>query len=217
MKALAAVLATSVGYKALVAISGLSLCAWCALHILGNGAAFAGPAALDTYAAWLRSGGGVPLWGLRLLLLVVAAAHVGLAVSLWRRARAARVERYRVSRQPASSFASRVLRVCGVALGAFVILHVLHVNYGVLLPGFVPGHVYDNLVHAFASPVWVGVYVLASLVLGVHLAHGLGAALASLGWLAISPGARRVSTLIAAAFALGFAATPVAMGLGVLR
>jgi succinate dehydrogenase / fumarate reductase, cytochrome b subunit len=217
MKAIAAVLATSVGSKALVAVSGLSLSAWCVLHVLGNGAAFAGPAALDGYAAWLRRGGGVPLWGLRLVLALVVGAHVGLALSLWQRARAARVERYRLVRHAERSVAGRALRACGVGLGLFIVLHVLHVNYGVLLPEFVRGHVYANLLAAFASPVWVGVYVLGSLLLGVHLAHGLGSALSSLGLLASSVHTRRVSRVLAALCVLGFSATPVAMALGVLR
>ena len=54
MRAHSALLGTSVGAKALVAVSGLAFAAWCALHVLGNVAAFAGPAALDGYAAWLR-------------------------------------------------------------------------------------------------------------------------------------------------------------------
>jgi succinate dehydrogenase / fumarate reductase cytochrome b subunit len=109
------------------------------------------------------------------------------------------------------------LRACGVSIGAFSVLHVLHVNYGWWLPGFVRGQVYDNLVRAFASPLAVGVYVVASVLVGVHLAHGLGAALSSLGWLAPSPATRRGSAALAALFVLGFCATPVAMGLGVLR
>jgi succinate dehydrogenase / fumarate reductase, cytochrome b subunit len=217
MKAIAAALATSAGYKALVAVSGLLLCAWCALHILGNGAAFAGPGALDGYAAWLRRGAGVPLWGMRLLLLAVAAAHVGLASSLWLRARAARREGYRVVRYAVPGFAARFMRACGVALGLFIVLHVLHINYGVFLPGFVRGQVYANLAQAFGSPVWLGVYLLGSLLLGVHLAHGLCAALSSLGWLAPSPNTRRVSTGLATLCVLGFSATPVAMALGVLQ
>jgi succinate dehydrogenase / fumarate reductase, cytochrome b subunit len=217
MKTIAAVLATSAGYKALVALSGLSLCAWCALHILGNGAAFAGPEALDGYAAWLRSGAGVPLWGMRVVLLVVAVAHVGLASSLWLRARAARRERYRLVRHAVPGFAARSMRACGVALGVFIVLHVLHINYGLLLPGFVRGQVYANLVHAFASFAWVVVYVLGSMLLGVHLAHGLGAALSSLGLLSPSVNVRRLAVGLATLCVLGFSATPVAVALGVLQ
>ncbi len=217
MGAIVAVLATSVGRKALVAASGLVFAGWCALHVLGNAAAFAGPAALDGYAAWLRRGFGLPLWGLRLGLLAVAGSHVVLALALWRRARAARPAGYRLERALAPSFATRAVRWCGLALGLFTVFHVLHINYGVALPGFVRGEVYQNLQLAFRSPLMTAVYVLASLLLGLHLSHGLGAALSSLGWLPVSVWTRRLGAVAGALFVAGFAATPLGMALGVLR
>jgi len=216
LKVLYRALRTSVGRKALVATSGLIFTAWCALHVLGNSAAFAGPAALDGYAAWLRRGFGVPLWGMRLALVAVVGVHAGLGLSLWRRARAARTLGYRHVSHASTSLASRAVRWCGLALGAFLVFHVLHVNFGVLLPGFVPGQVYENMARAFASWAMVGLYLLASVLVGVHLAHGFAAALSSLGWLAPSAATRRLGLVLAVPFVVGFAAAPLAMGLGVL-
>lgn len=216
MEVLYRVLRTSVGRKALVAASGLSFAAWCALHVLGNFATFAGPAALDGYAAWLRRGFGVPLWGMRIALATLIGVHAALGLSLWRRARAARADRYRQISRRESSFASRAVRWCGVGLGGFLVFHVLHVNFGLLLPGFVRGQVYENMARAFASGPMLAVYLLASLLVGVHLAHGFGAALSSLGWLAPSATTRRLGLVLAVPFVLGFAAAPLALGLGVL-
>ena len=222
MKALAARWAnagwsSSVGYKALLASSGLLAAAWCALHVLGNAAAFAGPAALDRYAAWLRKGAGVPLWGMRCALLVLVGAHVTLGLCLWGRAQAARPTRYRVSSAAATPLAARVLRWGGATLGAFVVFHVLHINYGWLHPHFVRGRVYENLLAAFASPVVVALYVLGALLVAFHLAHGLAAAASSLGWRPPSVTSRRVALAFGTAIGIGFAAVPLAMGLGVLR
>jgi len=216
MRAHSALLGTSVGAKALVAVSGLAFAAWCALHVLGNVAAFAGPAALDGYAAWLRGAYGVPLWCLRATLAAVVGAHMVLGLVLWRRARRARGERHRV-RSVASHLPSRLVRWCGLALAIFLVFHVLHINYGLALPGFVRGHVYDNLKSAFASPLVVGVYLLASALVGLHLAHGAAAALSSLGVLPPSTGTHRAALLAGSLWCLGFAATPLAMALGVLR
>jgi succinate dehydrogenase / fumarate reductase cytochrome b subunit len=226
MKALAArrasaVLSTgwssSVGKKALAASSGLLLSGWCGLHVLGNAAAFAGPAALDGYAAWLRKAAGVPLWGVRSLLLVLFGAHVTWGLCLGWRARAARPTRYRVSSTAATPLASRLLRWGGALLGTFIVFHVLHINYGWLHPHFLRGRVYQNLLTAFASPVVLAVYVLGSVLLALHLAHGLAAAAASLGWRAPSATSRRLALAFGAAIGVGFAAAPLAMGLGVLR
>ena len=222
MKALAAPrakaeLRTSVGHKALVASSGLLGAGWCTLHVLGNAAAFSGPAALDRYAAWLRQGASVPLWGMRCVLLVLLAGHVALGLCSWWRARTARPIRYRVSSATASPLAARLLRWSGVGLGAFIVGHVLHLNYGWLHPHFVRGRVYENLLAAFASPLVVGVYLLASLLVAVHLAHGLAAAASSLGWWAPSVASRRLALALGVAIGVGFAATPLALALGVLR
>ena len=216
MEVLYRALRTSVGRKALVAASGLTFAAWCTVHVLGNFAAFAGPAALDGYAAWLRRGYGVPLWTMRLALATVVVAHAGLGLLLWRRARAARTEPYRLISHAHSSLASRAVRWCGVGLGVFLVFHVLHVNFGLFLPGFVRGHVYANMARAFASWPMLTVYLLASLLVGVHLAHGFGAALSSLGWLASSATTRRLGLVLAVPLVLGFAAAPLALGLGVL-
>ena len=62
----------------------------------------------------------------------------------------------------------------------------------------------------------LAVYLLASLLVGVHLAHGFGAALSSLGWLAPSRVTRRLGLALAVPFVLGFAAAPLALGLGLL-
>lgn len=216
MEVLYRALRTSVGSKALVAASGLTFAAWCALHVLGNFATFAGPAALDGYAAWLRRGYGVPLWGLRLALLGVVTTHVALALALWCRARAARPSGYRQVRTVAAGLATRLVRWCGLGLGLFTVFHVLHINYGLGLPGFVRGQVYENLRLAFLSPAMAGVYLLGALLVGLHLAHGLAAALSSLGLLALSTWTRRLAALFGALLAAGFAATPLAMALGVL-
>lgn len=216
MEVLYRALRTSVGRKALVAASGLTFAAWCALHVLGNFATFAGPAALDGYAAWLRRGHGVPLWGMRLALAAVIGGHAALGLSLWRRARAARGQPYRQISHAHTSLASRAVRWCGVGLGAFLVFHILHVNFGLLLPGFVRGQVYANMALAFSSWPMLALYLLASLLVGAHLAHGFGAALSSLGWFAPSATTRRLGVALAVPFVLGFVAAPLAFGLGVL-
>jgi len=106
---------------------------------------------------------------------------------------------------------------CGALLGTFMVFHVLHINYGWLHPHFLRGRVYQNLLTAFASPVVVAAYVLGSVLLALHLAHGLAAAAASLGWRAPSATSRRLALAFGAAIGVGFAAAPLAMGLGVLR
>src|SRR5262245_502939 len=212
---------STVGKKALVAASGLLLCLWVILHVAGNLTVFSGPAAADGYAASLRR---VPaaLWAVRIGLIVAAAVHVAGVVSLTRADRAARPRHQ--ARGPRASFwmegwAARSMRVGGALLLAFVIFHVLHLTFGVRLPGFLPGHVYANVVRGLHSPLMAGVYTGAALLLGLHLFHGLWAAMRSLGVWPDGAARRRRPAVAAlsAAVALGFAAVPLAVLAGWLR
>ncbi len=111
------------------------------------------------------------------------------------------------------------MRVGGALLLAFVGYHVLHLTFGVLHPGFTPGRVYDNVVVGL-RPAWVAaVYVAAAALLGLHLFHGLWAAVRSLGLRPEAAAGRRrpAVAVLAAAMAVGFAAVPIAVLAGWLR
>lgn len=207
---------STIGRKALAAISGLVLSAWVVLHLAGNLTLFAGPAAADGYAAALRR---IPalLWGARLALVLAAAVHVAAVASLARAGRAARPRREgrpaRGGGGLAARVASRSMRAGGLLLLAFVGYHLLHLTVGALHPAFVPGRVYANVAAGLRPAPVAAVYLAAAALLGLHLFHGLWAAARSLG---VRPGAaaalrRPVVALLSAAIAAGFAAIPAAV------
>jgi succinate dehydrogenase / fumarate reductase cytochrome b subunit len=209
---------STVGRKALVAVSGLLLWAWVVLHVLGNLTLFSGAATVDGYAATLRRAPGW-LWSARVGLAAAAVVHVAGVVSLTRVSRVARPRHDVRAARRASTLAARSMRVGGALLLAFVGYHLLHLTFGVLHPGFVPGHVYDNVVRGL-RPAWVaGVYVGAAALLGLHLFHGLWAAARSLGVRPeVAAGRRRPAVaVLSAAVAAGFASVPVAVLAGWLR
>ncbi len=208
---------SSVGQKALIAASGVFLWGWCCLHLLGNLTVFSGAEVMDRYGSLLRRGGSVPLWGLRIALLVAFVGHVWLVVGAWRRARQARPIPYAVVRYRAARWTSRSLRVGGIIIGLFVVFHLLHLTLGALHPSFEPGKAYGNLVRGFDSGLVVGVYVVASLALGSHLSHGLLAAPSSLGWLLPARAGRALALVLGVGLAAGFACVPLAIWLGVLK
>ncbi len=215
MSSLASVWRSSVGKQAIAAASGLFLFGWLVLHVAGNALAFAGAEAIDGYAASLARMP-VLLWAVRVALGLALVLHVTAVVSLARRARAAHPGRARPSgRSP--WLGSRSMRIGGAAIFVFVILHLLHLTFGVLHPSFEPGRVHANLVGALSVPWVAALYVLASLVVGLHLWHGLWAGTFSLG-ARRSPSVRRPLVLcLALALAIGFAAVPLAVLLGVVR
>lgn len=206
---------STVGRKALVAVSGLLLSIWVILHVAGNLTLFSGAARADGYAAALQRAPG-SLWAVRVGLAAVAVVHVAGVVSLTRTGRAARPRHERSVRR-ASALAARSMRVGGVLLLAFIAYHVLHLTFGVLHPGFLPGRVYDNVVVGL-RPAWVAaVYVGAAGLLGLHLFHGLWAAMRSLG---VPPAVHRrrpAVAVVSVAVAVGFASVPLAVLAGWLR
>jgi len=217
MGAVAEVCRSSVGTKAIVAVSGLVLWTWVVLHVAGNLTLFSGPAVADGYAAALR-GTPAALWAARAVLATAALAHVVGVVSLTRAARGAR-PRHETRAQRASTPAARTMRWGGAFLLGFVGYHLLHLTFGIAHPHFVSGRVYDNVVLGL-RPAWVAiVYVAAAVLLGLHLFHGLWAVTRSLGLRPETAARRRrpAVAVVSAAVAVGFAAVPVAVVVGWLR
>jgi len=164
---------TTVGLKAAMAVSGAVMSGWVLLHMAGNLLVFGGPELINGYGAALQ---GNPLvWVMRATLTVALAVHVGGAVVLWRRNRDARRERYRgPTTTQTSTASSRSMRWGGLAVGLFLLFHVLHI-YGPLHADFIAGDVHHNLVAGLRDPIVGGVYVLSALVFGLTCTTARGA------------------------------------------
>src|SRR5262249_61585433 len=159
---------STVGRKALVAVSGLALAGGVALELAGNLTVFSGPETADGYAAALRHAPAA-LWAVRLGLVVAALVHVAGVVSLTRADRAAR-PRYQ-GRARARSLTARGMRIGGALLLAFVVFHVLHLTFGYFHRSFQSGEVYANVVQGLQVPWVATVYLGGGPALGPHPLH----------------------------------------------
>jgi succinate dehydrogenase / fumarate reductase, cytochrome b subunit len=204
----------SVLLKTTMAATGLLMAGWLTLHMLGNLLVFGGPELMNAYAEKLRATG--LLWPMRALLSVALTLHVLCAGATSARAWAARRVRYHAPlRAAASTLASRSMRAGGALLLIYLVYHVATL-YGVGQAGYVPGDVHHNLVALLRNPWHAGSYVIATGLVALHLAHGLGSALISLGK---GPGrreawVRRGLRTWASLVTLGFAAPCAACYLG---
>ena len=207
---------SSVGKKAVMAVTGLILVAYLITHVLANLLVFDGPDRINRYAALLHSTGGA-LWGARLVLLVAAILHIVAAVQLKARSRAARPQAYAGPRSSqASTLASRTMLWGGVLVLVFLVYHILHFTTGAAHPDFIELNPYHNVSTGFRN-VWVaGFYVVAMAALGLHLYHGVWSSGRSLGVSQPSPQPlhRRLALLLALLMWLGFTAIVVAGYLG---
>jgi succinate dehydrogenase / fumarate reductase, cytochrome b subunit len=210
---------TTVGLKVLMAATGVVLIGFLVVHLLGNLLVYRGPAALNSYSAFLVREP-VVLWAARAVLLSSAIVHIGAAVLLWARDRRARPVRYRRLAPRSATLASRTMRLSGVGLAAFIVFHILHLTTGTIEP--VPFHehdVYRNVVSGFGVGWVAAAYFVAMALMGTHVWHGAWASLRSLGMSRASPQPKRrpVAWILALVLWGGFTSIPIAAWLGIVR
>jgi succinate dehydrogenase / fumarate reductase cytochrome b subunit len=214
---------STVGKKAVMAVSGLVMLLYLVVHMFGNLKIFFGPGTFDGYAHWLRTLGepflhyGWALWIVRAALVAAVVAHGVCAYQLSRRDLRARPVGY-VHTRARSSYATRTMRWGGVILALFIVWHILDLTTGTVQRGFEPGHPYHNVVAAFHDWWNNVVYIAAMLALGLHVRHGFWSAAQTLG--AGSPTRDRVlkgtANTLALVLTAGFVAVPVGVMTGLV-
>jgi succinate dehydrogenase / fumarate reductase cytochrome b subunit len=209
---------TTVGKKAVMAVTGVVLLGFLVGHVLGNLQVFAGREKIDGYAEFLHHSAGL-LWGTRAVLLVAVIGHIRAAVQLYALRAEARPVAYAKKVDRGATLMSRVMLYTGFALLAFIVYHLLHFTTGTLHQHFVEGEVYGNITSAFSQPVIAGAYVAAMIMLAMHLQHGLFSMTQSLGLShpAYAARAKAAAAVVAILLAVGFAAIPVAVLGGLVR
>jgi succinate dehydrogenase / fumarate reductase cytochrome b subunit len=203
---------SSVGKKAVMAVTGVVLFGFIIGHLLGNLQFFEGPDQLNAYSRFLHSNLGL-LWGARIALLAAVSLHIASAISLALRKREARPVGYVRKQAIASNYASRTMYWSGPIIAAFVIYHLLDFTFGVVNPGYQEGEVYTNVVRSFQNPAIGAFYILAMLLLCLHLQHGIWSMFQTLGLFhpRYTPLLKRASAVIAILIFLGFVSLPVAV------
>lgn len=175
-------LASTIGRKIVMAVTGIILFGFVVGHMAGNLQLYLGASVMNEYAVFLREIlHGAGLWIARAVLLIAVILHVWAAVSLTRDDWAARPVPYREWTADRSTYASRSMRWTGLFLLVFVVYHLLDLTFGTVNPGFEHGDVYGNVVRSFrVVPVSV-FYLVAMVLLGLHLKHGTLSMLKTLG------------------------------------
>ena len=213
MSAISDLYETTVGKKALMAVTGVILFGFVVVHLLGNLQIFQGPERLNRYAELLRRAGSL-LWVARGVLLFSVGVHILAAVQLTVRNWRARPQRYAKRRYREADYAARTMVWSGPVVAAFIAYHLLHLTLGTVHPDFDPADVYGNVVTAFrAWPVALA-YVVANALLAFHLYHGLWSLFQSLGL--NHPDYNRWRRVAAAASAVAIGAGNIAIPVAVL-
>src|SRR5689334_21339938 len=161
---------STIGKKAIMAVTGLILFGYLIAHMLGNLQIFLGPTVMDHYAETLH-GNPALLWTARAVLLISVILHIWASIQPSVVKREARPAPYVKRANVSSSWASRSMMLSGPIIAAFVVFHLLHLTTGTIHPQFVPIHPYENLVSGFILPFAL-VYIVVMVLIGFHLSHG---------------------------------------------
>lgn len=181
-------LATSVGKKVVMAVSGFIVFGFVVVHILGNLQLFLGPEKLNSYAAFLQGLGPIK-WAIRGFLAASVVVHIVSAAQVTLQSWRARPTGYVVKRFRETNYAARTMRVGGPLIGLFVAYHLLHFTTGHCHPvkaGFSPDengilNVYNTVIWGFQDPLASGIYIVTMVLIGLHLYHGLWSMMQSVG------------------------------------
>ena len=176
----------TIGQKMVVGLTGLGLCLFVLIHMLGNLLILSGPDAYNSYAHKLHKFFLFEVFEIGLLIFFIG--HIVLAILVNIKNRAARPQNYKVQAkgEKGTTFSDRILLLQGVVLLVFLITHLLTFKFGpyyeVLLEGESVRDIYRLVAEVFKNGIYVAGYSLALFVLCYHLLHGLTASVKSLGF-----------------------------------
>jgi succinate dehydrogenase / fumarate reductase, cytochrome b subunit len=212
-----------------MAVTGGVLVLYLIAHMVGNLKIFFGAEDFNHYAHWLRTIGepAVPyrtvLTAIEVVLAASAVLHMWSAVSLARRASAARPVKYQARKKShAQGYATYTMRYGGFVILLFVIWHLLDLTFFVVNPKGADATPYERTVADFAPERWFVTlwYVLAVVMVGLHLRHGIWSAFQTLGLRSGAGGVRgdgplrTLATTTAAVVTLGFVSVPLSITFG---
>lgn len=187
---------SSVGKKIMMALTGLFLCSFLIVHLIGNlqllkldlGLSF------NTYAQFMSHNPVIQTISKGNFAIIIA--HALIALFLTRQNAKARPIGYQVKKGSANSnWSSRNMGLLGTILLVFIAVHLYHFWWAVHYGGTIPSREYINddgdivaytdlyqaVLFAFSNPYIVGFYVFSMIAMGYHLYHGFASAFQSLG------------------------------------
>jgi succinate dehydrogenase / fumarate reductase cytochrome b subunit len=168
---------SSVGKKLLMAVTGLSFIGFLAAHLAGNLTIYAGGAAFNSYAEKLHSMGPI-LTIFELGLLLFALVHIITGITLFLQNMAARSVPYKKDQAAGGrTWSSATMPYTGLIILGFVVFHLINFSF----VDKTDQTIFEIVRSAFASPIYMIVYVLVMIIVAVHVRHGFWSAFQTLG------------------------------------
>lgn len=208
-------LSSTIGRKQIVGITGLLLCIFLLLHVSGNLIMFFSAKAYNLYGHAMTSNPFIYVAELGLCVLFLG--HMTQAIYLSVKNKLARPTAYVVvaKGEKKTPIVTQFMWQQGVIILVFVVLHLITFKYGTIYMvdynGVEVRDLFRLIVEVFQSPVYVAWYVVALIVLGLHLSHGFQSTFKTLGFNhpKYEPKIKLAGNLFTAFVAIGFIIQPL--------
>lgn len=209
MKWLMTTLGSSIGKKLMMAATGLSFIGFLVVHLAGNLTLYAGADAFNGYAEHLHALGpllGVAEFGLLGLFLI----HVLSGLIIFWQNYNARPSRYAVNRNPGGkTIGSATMPYTGLFILLFIIFHLTNFSRFFIDQGGTT--IFQIVSTSFQNPVYVGLYVLAMIMIALHVSHGFWSLFQTFGLNhpKYMPAINAGGLILSLVFGLGFGFLPI--------
>ena len=198
---------SSIVRKFIMALSGLFLIIFLITHLAINSLTLASSKDLFNEAAHFMATNPI-IYAMQYVLALGFIIHIGMGIKLTIQNKRARSQEYVYNKMSKNTdLSSRSMIVSGGLVIVFLALHLRDYFYQMKFVGLPEGTTdYDLVVNLFTNPYYTAVYVIAFIVLGVHLNHGFKSAFQSMGanHKKYNPLIKIVSTVYSIVIALGF-------------
>ena len=204
---------SSIGKKLLMAVTGLAFIGFLMAHLAGNLTIYGGGEAFNAYAEKLHSLGPL-LIVFELGLILFAGVHIVTGFTLFLQNRQARPTAYtRYESSGGRTLSSRTMPYTGLIILGFVIFHLINFSF----VDKTDRTIFQIVSSAFASPLYVIIYISVMIIVALHVRHGFWSAFQTLGGNhpKYMPAIMVLSIAIGVVVAVGFGFLPIYIALGV--
>lgn len=215
-------LTSTLGRKVIMALTGIFLILFLAVHLAGNLQLLLGDGgkAFNIYAEFMSSNGLIQFISKGNFFFIIL--HVITSVLLVRKNKAARPVSYSVPvKSDTSAWSSRNMGILGTLVLVFLVIHLkgfwYEMHYGNIptlnYDGADTRDIYTVVDAVYAQWYWVLIYVVSMIAVGFHLSHGFQSAFQTLGLnhIKYSPIIKFVGTAFAILVPAAFAVIPLIM------
>ncbi len=221
MKWLTTLFTSSLGRKLIMSLTGLFLCSFLVIHLLGNFQLLKGDdgVAFNDYAYFMTHFLPIKIVSFGLYAMILVHAILGIMLTIQNKK--AKGKTYAKSGTTNVSWASKNMGLLGTLILAFIFIHMGDFWFKMKMDqlpmvmseslGFEVKNLYFRVAQAFENPVIVIAYIIGQLVLAFHLWHGFGSGFVTLGLnnKKYSPIINAIGRIFAVVVPIGYALIPI--------